>query len=61
MMPGVSVVPASKDLDEWDGPCLINHLNISLTGEKEPQRNGRGVGEALDVPLSSWGLEKRVV
>lgn len=56
---GVYVVPASKDLDKWDRLCLINHHNISPMRQKEPRRNGRGVGEALDLPLSSraWKSE----
>lgn len=40
LMLGVYVVPASKDLGEWDRLCLINHL-ISLT-EREPQKDGSG-------------------
>lgn len=60
MMLGVYVVPASKDLDKRDRLCLINHHNISLMGQKELWRNGRGVGETLDLPLSclrAWKSE----
>lgn len=53
MIFGVYVVPASKDLDEWDRLFVINHHHISLKGEKEPPSNGRGVGKAVDVP-HSW-------
>lgn len=45
----VYVVPASKDLDEWDRLFVINHHHISLKGE-EPPSIGRGVGKALDLP-----------
>lgn len=57
----VYVVPASEDLDEYDRLCLISHHRISLMQEKEPWRNGRGVGEALDLPLSSRGLQKSLL
>lgn len=40
LMLGVYVVPASKDLGEWDRLCLINHL-ISLT-ERGPRKDGGG-------------------
>lgn len=42
LMLGAYVVPASKDLGEWDRLCLINHL-ISLT-EREPWKDGSGRG-----------------
>lgn len=51
MMLGVYVVLTSKDLDKR--VCLINHHSISLMRQKELWRNGSGVGEASDLPLSS--------